>query len=166
MLIEALIYPISGFLMKISDDAWDMRRNYDVSIIAGIICGILLGILVTVSSDAAQIFFGIFLGTLLAGKVDSPPHFFTAIIFLLVVFILGMPSLSIFMLICALAAYMDEIWHENSVYFKNILIKKLFEYRCVLKIVVGILAFINVFQLETFFYFLLFEISYEIAKFI
>ncbi|BAW31024.1 MAG TPA: hypothetical protein PLO64_04430 [Methanothermobacter sp.] len=167
-MIEPLLYPISGFLMKLADDLADERKTW-IGVIAGILCGACIGFLVTISIDAAYIFFGILLGTLLAGKIDNLNHFLAATLFLLIVLLKGLPALEpITLIICVLAAFIDEIGHD--LYPHNRHLFKVFEYRFTLKITLLALiiipyfiTFIKGIKWYSFIFFLLFELAYELT---
>ena len=179
-MLEIPLYALSGFFMKISDDMHDKKNNILLGILAGILCGLLLGYLVTVSVDAAYIFFGIFIGTFLAKKINCINHIITAIVFAAIVFLLGFPAVGIGTLaICSIAAYIDEIGNDNKrIYEKSKILETFFEYRFTLKTAILVLAVFGVIQsvypafkiygiyflgIQTFLYFLLFELSYELA---
>ncbi|MGB9938136.1 MAG: hypothetical protein ACPK7O_10485 [Methanobacterium sp.] len=166
--------------MKISDDMHDKKNNKILGILSGIICGVFLGYLVTVSLDAAYIFFGVFIGTFLAKKINCINHIVTAIIFLSIAFAFGFPQIGVITLtICTLAAYIDEIGNDNfRIYKKSKLLEIFFEYRFALKTAIFILALFGVissfypgFQIygvyfmaiQTLIFFLTFELAYEIA---
>lgn len=166
--------------MKISDDMHDKKNNKLLGMLAGILCGAFLGYLVTVSLDAAYIFFGVFIGTFLAKKVNCINHIVTAIIFLLIAFLIGFPAMGIAtLLICTFAAYIDEIGNDNKrIYKKSKFLEIFFEYRCALKTMILILALFGVinafypaFQIygvhfmaiQTLVLFLTFELAYEFA---
>jgi len=163
-MIEPLLYPISGFLMKLADDLADERKTRTGAIV-GILCGACIGFLATISIDAAYIFFGILLGTLLAGKIDNLNHFLAATLFLLIVLLKGLSALEpITLIICVLAAFIDEVGHDlNGGY-----LFKIFEYRFTLKIALLALtiipyfiAFIDGIKWYSFIFFLFFELAYE-----
>ena len=179
-MLEILLYPLSGFFMKISDDMHDKKNNKLLGILAGVLCGVFLGYLVTVSLDAAYIFFGVFIGTFLAKKINCINHIVTAIIFLLIAFLLGFPAIGIGTLaICAVAAYIDEIGNDNKrIYGKSKILETFFEYRFTLKTAILILvlfgiisSFYPAFQIygvhfmaiQTLVLFLTFELAYEFA---
>lgn len=179
-MLEILLYPLSGFFMKISDDMHDKKGNKQLGILAGILCAIFLGYLVTISVDAAYIFFGVFTGTFLAKKINCINHVITAIIFLIIAFIMGFPAIGIGTLaICTLTAYIDEIGNDNKgIYKKSRFLETFFEYRFALKTAILILALFGVinsfypaFQIYgvhfmtiwTFILFLTFELAYEFA---
>ena len=180
MIIEPLLYAFSGFLMKLSDDAYDKKKNIFLAILAGILCGLSIAYLAVTSADAACIFIAILIGTVLSLKVDSLNHLAALVLFLLIVIYIGIPTVGIItLIICSLAAFLDEIGNDNSK------IKKLgnkavifFEYRFCLKIAVLIFAVLGLvqpyipvlnipgiqyFQFQTFIYFLLFDLCYEIV---
>jgi len=178
--LEILLYPLSGFLMKISDDMHDKKNNKQLGILAGILCGILIGFLVTINVDAAYIFFGVFIGTFLAKKINCINHIVTAMIFLIIVFIFGFPAVGIgTVIICTIAAYIDEIGNDNKkIYRKSRLLETFFEYRFALKTTILVLAFLGLmssyyppFKIygihfmagQTFILFLTFEMAYEFA---
>lgn len=166
--------------MKISDDMHDKKNNKQLGILAGILCGILIGFLVTINMDAAYIFFGVFIGTFLAKKINCINHLVTALIFLIIVFIFGFPAVGIgTLLICTFAAYIDEIGNDNkNIYEKSRFLETFFEYRFALKTTILVLAlfglissFYPAFQIhgihfmavQTFLLFLTFELAYEFA---
>ena len=43
MILEAVLYALSGFFMKFSDDALDMENNTRLGIIGGLICVAAIG---------------------------------------------------------------------------------------------------------------------------
>jgi hypothetical protein len=177
MLIEAIFYPLAGFFMKISDDAQDEKKNTVLAVLAGLICVLAIGYLSVTSSDAATIFIAILVGTLLAGKVDRIAHVITLIIFLSILAIFGIPSVGLMaLLICTAAAYLDEMGNDASWLRGKRKLNLFFKYRLALKLAVLFLAMgglihymypefsdIIFFQPETFIYFLLFDLSYELA---
>ncbi|MGF7118246.1 hypothetical protein [Methanobacterium oryzae] len=179
-MLEILLYPLSGFFMKISDDMHDKKNNRILGILAGILCGLFLGYLVTVNLDAAYIFFGVFIGTFLSKKVNCINHIITAIIFLIIVFLLGFPEIGIITLaICSIAAFIDEIGNDNEkIYAKSKMLETFFEYRFTLKTTIFVLAVfgllssfypafqvygIHFMEIQTLIYFLMFEFAYEFA---
>ena len=179
-MLEILLYPLSGFFMKISDDMHDKKNNKILGILAGVLCGLFLGYLVTISVDAAYIFFGVFIGTFLAKKINCINHIVTAAIFLIVAFLIGIPAIGIITLaICTVAAFIDEIGNDNKkIYAKSRILETFFEYRFTLKTTIFILAVFGIlngiypdFQsygvhfmgINTLIYFLMFELAYEFA---
>lgn len=179
-MLEILLYPLSGFFMKISDDMHDKKNNRILGILAGILCGLFLGYLVTVNVDAAYIFFGVFIGTFLSKKVNCINHIITAIIFLIIVFLLGFPEIGIITLaICSIAAFIDEIGNDNEkIYAKSKILETFFEYRFTLKTTIFVLAVfgllssfypafqvygVHFMEIQTLIYFLMFEFAYEFA---
>lgn len=179
-MLEILLYPLSGFFMKISDDMHDKKNNKLLGMLAGILCGVFLGYLLTFSLDAAYIFFGVFIGTFLAKKINCINHAVTAVIFLLVAFLQGFPAIGIGTLaVCAVAAYIDEIGNDNKgIYKKSRILEIFFEYRFALKTVILVLALFGVInsfypdfqvygvhfmQVQTLILFLTFELAYEFA---
>ena len=179
-MLEMLLYPLSGFFMKISDDMHDKKNNKLLGMLAGVLCGVFLGYLVTVSLDAAYIFFGVFLGTFLAKKINCINHVITAVIFMSIAFLLGFPAIGIgTLLICTIAAYFDEIGNDNQrIYKKSKYLEMFFEYRFALKtaiLVLAIFGIINSFYpafqiygvhfmaIQTLVLFLTFELAYEFA---
>jgi hypothetical protein len=177
MIIEAILYPLAGFFMKISDDAQDEKKNTVLAVFAGFICVLAIGYLSVSSSDAATIFIGILVGTLLAGKVDRLAHIVTLIIFISILAIFGVPSVGIVaLLICTAASYLDEIGNDASWLKGKRKLNIFFKYRLALKLAVFSLAmgglvnyiypeFLGIIFLQpiTFIYFLLFDLAYEVA---
>jgi len=179
-LLEILLYLLSGFFMKISDDMHDKKNNKLFGMLAGILCGVFMGYLVTFSLDAAYIFFGVFTGTFLAKKINCINHAVTAAIFLLIAFLNGFPVIGIGTLaVCAIAAYIDEIGNDNKrIYIKSRILEIFFKYRFALKTVILVLALFGVissfypgFQvhgihfiaIQSLVLFLIFELAYEFA---
>jgi hypothetical protein len=177
MLIEFFLYPLSGFFMKISDDAQDFKNDRILGIIAGIICVLAIGYLVVTSADAATIFIAILVGTILAGKVDRLGHIITLILFIIIMALFGIPQIGFISLaICVLAAYLDEVGNDAPWTTGRKKINLFFRYRFALKIIVLFLSVcglfhymlpvvpgLNYFQPETFILFILFDLAYEIA---
>ncbi|MDO9044399.1 MAG: hypothetical protein Q7U35_03735 [Methanobacteriaceae archaeon] len=179
LIVLALFYMFSGFLMKFSDDAYDERGDKKFASILGIICGLCIGFLVVNSVDATYIFFGILLGTLFSKKIDGVHHILTLATFVLVAFIYGIPQISILtLIICSIAAFIDEIGNDNlKISDKSHFFGIFFRYRFALKITIFALAFLGLYQSITgfnimnmeflsfsaFFLFILFEISYELS---
>jgi hypothetical protein len=111
-------------------------------------------------------------------KVDSLNHIAALILFVLIVIYIGIPSIGVItLLICSVAAFLDEIGNDNK-YIKNRWVKLFFEYRFTLKIAVLSFALLGLLQstypglkvpgvqyflLPTFIYFLLFDLFYELA---
>ncbi len=178
MNFEPLLYAFSGFFMKLSDDAYDKKKNIFLAIVAGILCGSFIGYLAVTSADAACIFIAILIGTLLSLKIDSLNHIAALLLFVLIVVYIGIPMIGIItLLICSIAAFLDEVGNDNR-FIKNKLLKLFFEYRFTLKITVFMFALLGLLQssypalqipgvqyflLPTFIYFLLFDLFYELA---
>ncbi|WP_048190093.1 hypothetical protein [Methanobacterium sp. SMA-27] len=179
MNIEPILYPLSGFLMKLSDDAYDKKKNITIAVFAGIFCGLFIGYLAVTSADAACIFIAILIGTLLSLKVDSLNHIAALLLFVLIIVYIGIPTIGIVtLLFCSVAAFLDEIGNDNKWIKNKKKIKKFFKYRFSLKITVMIFAFLGLLQnmfpalripgvqyflFQTFIYFILFDLFYELA---
>ncbi len=164
-IILTLLFILSGFFMKYSDDLFDINHNLAYASIFGILCGIASGLATIYSIEAAYIFIGILIGNLIAFKVDGIHHLVTLICFIIVLLIGGIPELSfIVLLICIFAAFLDEVGHELiSNVTENRFLNLFFEYRCVMKVVILLLAICGVFNIWIFVCFLMFELSYEFA---
>ncbi len=178
MIIEPILYALSGFFMKLSDDAYDRKKNIVLALFAGILCGFFIGYLAVTSADAACIFIAILIGTILSLKVDSLNHIVALVLFILIVIYIGIPTIGIVTLfICSVAAFLDEIGNDK-LWIKNSYLKMFFEYRFTLKIAVLTFAILGIFQytypalkipgvqyflLQTFLFFILFDLFYEIA---
>ena len=164
-LIIPISYAVSGFFMKYSDDEYDENLNKKNAIILGILCGIITGFVSSINSDAACIFIAILLGNLIAFKIDGIHHLACLVTFILVFLFLGIPNLTFLpLIIIIIGAFLDEIGNDNKkLYLKSDFFKYFFDYRFTLKIVIFVLAILGVLRFESFIYFLLFEISYEIA---
>ena len=105
------------------------------------------------------------IGNFIALKVDGLHHIITLIVYLALSLILGIPQLSlVILLICILAAFSDEVGHELiSKCTDNTFLNLFFEYRFVMKVVILLLAISGIFSIWIFVCFISFEIAYEIA---
>ena len=164
-LILALLFLLSGFFMKFSDDLFDVNGDIKFASLLGILCGIASGFAAVYDIGAAYIFISIPIGNLLALKVDGIHHIIALAVFVLICIIFGIPELNIIvLLICILAILSDEVGHEMiSKVTDNLFFNLFFEYRFVMKIVVLLLAISGVFNFWIFPCFLSFEIAYVIA---
>lgn len=182
MIFEAICFALSGFFMKISDEASDEKNNTLMSIIGGLLCVLFTVLVSTKNADATCIFLSILIGTVLAFKVDSLNHILSAILLIILLLLLGVPSFNwICLLICIIAVFVDEKGNDN--YDKKEkegvalnFLDKLFKYRYTLKITVLILSIfgllnylipnLNLFSFEpiTIIYFYMFDLSYEFAE--
>ncbi|WP_409199479.1 hypothetical protein [Methanobrevibacter sp. DSM 116169] len=163
-----LFYALSGFLMKYSDDEYDENHNKLSSVILGILCGLITAVVCFLNSDAACIFIAILLGNLIAFKIDGIHHIATLITFIIVLIFLGIPNISLIPLIISLiAAFIDELGNDNEkLYSKSKYLKFFFDYRFTMKIAILILAIFSFLKIESFVFFILFELSYELAGYI
>lgn len=161
-IVLGILFIISGFFMKYSDDLYDVNHELTFSTLLGIICAIASALASIYSSEAAYLFISILIGNLIVLKVDGLHHIITLIVFLAILLIAGIPNLGlVILLICILGMISDEIGHElipkkADDRFLNLF----FEYRFVMKIVVLLLALCGVFDIWIFVCFILFEISY------
>lgn len=173
--IPGVLYALAGFLMKLSDDAHDRRNNNLLAIFTGFLSALCIVYLAVTSADAACIFVGILIGNLLAWKIDSINHVVSFLVLIGILAVLGIPSIGIVTLaVCAAAAFVDEIGNDNPRVSKwGSAPEFFFEHRFTLKI--AVLAFavlglfeapvagVQYFQIQTFVYFLMFEVFYEVA---
>ena len=161
-IILALLFILSGFFMKYSDDLFDENHNLKFASVFGVVCGIASGLAAVYSPEAAYIFLAILIGNLIVLKVDGMHHIVALIVFLVILLIGGIPELSlVILLICILAAISDEVGHEMiSNITQNKFLNLFFEYRFVMKIVLLLLAVFGVINIWIFICFILFEISY------
>ena len=164
-IILALLFILSGFFMKYSDDLYDVNHNLAFASVFGVFCGIASALAAVYSIEAAYIFIAILIGNLIAFKVDGLHHILTLIILIFILLVGGIPDLNlVVLLICILAAFSDEVGHELiSKVTQNKVLNLFFEYRFVMKIVVLLLAVCGVFNVLIFVCFILFEISYVTA---
>jgi len=189
-IILAILYSISGFLMKFSDDEYDEKSNKFLAVVIGIICGITIAFLASNNIDASYIFIGILIGTALSFKIDGIHHIATLLVFLIFYIIWGIfnPNGSILanlslitLLICIISAFIDEIGNDNIyIYERSNFFKFFFDYRFTMKLAILILAifgyyqsltgfsipFIEFLSFSTLIFFILFELSYELANLI
>ena len=164
-IILAVLFSLSGFFMKYSDDLYDVNHDRNLSTILGIICAFASVAAALYNTDAAYIFISILIGNLIVLKVDGIHHIVTLIVFLAVLFFVGIPDLSlVILLICILGIVGDEVGHElipNMT--ESTFLNFFFEYRFVMKIVVFLLAVCGVFDIWIFVCFIFFEIFYVVA---
>lgn len=183
-MLEIIFYSLAGLFMKISDDAHDLKNNTILGIVAATVCGVSIGYLAVSSADAACIFLAILIGTVAAWKVDCLNHLLSLLVFVGIILILGFPAIGLLtLMLCAAAAFIDEIGNDSGWVANRKYLSKFFQYRFALKIAIFIFATlslfnisysslqimgvqfvgIQLFSLETFLYFLLFEASYELV---
>ncbi len=165
-IILAILFILSGFFMKYSDDLVDINGNLFYASIFGVLCAIASAVAAIYNFEAAYIFIAIPIGNILALKVDGIHHILTLVIFIVLLLIFGIPQLSlVVLLICILAALGDEVGHELiSTLTDNRFLNLFFEYRFVLKIAVLLLAICGVFNIWTFVCFILFDVAYTMAE--
>ena len=161
-IILAILFILSGFFMKYSDDLYDVNHNRTLSTFLGIICAIASVAATLYNTDAAYIFISILIGNLIVLKVDGIHHIVTLVVFTVVLLFAGIPDLSlVILLICILGIISDEIGHELlPTMTENMFLNFFFEYRFVMKIVVFLLAVCGIFDVWIFVCFILFELSY------
>ncbi|MGN0177581.1 MAG: hypothetical protein ACI389_07090 [Methanobrevibacter sp.] len=164
-IVLAILFLLSGFFMKYSDDLFDSKHDLKFAGIFGVLCAIVSACATIYSTEAAYIFIAILLGNLIALKVDGIHHIITLVLFVLICLIGGIPELSyVILLICILAAFEDEVGHELILKVTdNKFLNLFFEYRFLMKVVILLLAICGVFSIWIFLCFLSFEIAYEIA---
>jgi len=165
-IILALLFFLSGFFMKISDDFFDENDDLKLASVFGLLCGIASALAAVSDVGAAYVFIAIPIGNIIALKVDGIHHILTLLVFVLICLVCGVPQLSlVVLLICILAALGDEVGHETiSKVTDNVFLNLFFEYRFVMKIVIFLLAICGAFDVAVFIYFILFEIAYTIAE--
>lgn len=160
-----MLFVLSGFFMKYSDDLFDVNNNLNYATIFGILCGVASGLAAVYSIEAAYIFIAILIGNFLVLKVDGIHHIISLITFVIILLIGGIPNLNmVVLLICILAIISDEVGHEMiSKVTQDRFLNLFFEYRFVMKIAVFLLAVCGVFDIWAFICFMMFEIAYVIA---
>lgn len=163
--ILALLFLLSGFFMKYSDDLADVNNDLKFASVFGVLCAVSSAVATSYSVEAAYIFLAILIGNFLAFKVDGIHHIITLVLFIVISLGLGIPELNlVILLICILAALSDEVGHELiSRVTDNKFLNLFFEYRFVMKIVILLLAIYGAFNIWIFVCFMLFEIFYLIA---
>ncbi|WP_405283038.1 hypothetical protein [Methanobrevibacter sp.] len=164
-IIVAILFFLSGFFMKYSDDLFDVNNNLNYATIFGILCGVASGLAAVYSIEAAYIFIAILIGNFLVLKVDGIHHIISLITFVIILLIGGIPNLNmVVLLICILAIISDEVGHEMiSKVTQDRFLNLFFEYRFVMKIAVFLLAVCGVFDIWAFICFMMFEMAYVIA---
>lgn len=186
MIFEAISFALSGFFMKISDELVDEKNKFFYSIIAGVLCVFFAVWVSSVDADAFCIFLSILIGTGLASKIDSVSHILSAVLFIILLFIMGFPEFSwLCLMLCTLSAFIDEkgndISDEKEKTNKNLgFMYTFFKYRYLMKITVFILSLMGLLQIFypyflsgfVFFkpvmivYFYLFDLSYEFSGYL
>lgn len=112
-IILAILFILSGFFMKYSDDLYNVNHNRTLSTFLGIICAIASVAATLYNTDAAYIFISILIGNIIVLKVDGIHHIVTLVVFTVVLLFAGIPDLSlVILLICILGIISDEIGHE------------------------------------------------------
>lgn len=164
-IILAVLFLLSGFFMKYSDDFFDEKHDLKFASILGVLCGIASGIAAVNDAGAAYVFIAIPIANLLALKIDGIPHVITLAVFVIICLVFGIPDLNLIVLLAlVVAALSDEVGHETiSKVTDNVFLNLFFEYRFVMKIVVFALAFSGAFNVLVFVYFILFEVAYVFA---
>ena len=163
-IILAILFLLSGFFMKFSDDLFDENHDLIFASVFGILCAITSAAATFYSIEAAYIFLAILIGNLIALKVDGIHHIITLILYIVICLVFGLPELSLtILLICILSAFLDEVGHELiSKVTESRFLNLFFEYRFVMKVVILILAICGIFSIWIFVCFISFEIAYEI----
>lgn len=158
----AILFLLSGFFMKYSDDLVDVNNNMVLASVFGIVCAVASAAASIYNVEAAYIFISILIGNLLALKIDGVHHLITLILFIVICLIYGIADINlVILLVCILAAFSDEVGHELiSTVSDNYFLNLFFEYRFVMKIVVFLLAICGVFNILIFICFILFDLAY------
>ncbi|WP_305553594.1 hypothetical protein [Methanobrevibacter sp. V74] len=164
-IILAILFLLSGFFMKYSDDLFDVNHDVLLASVYGILCGLVSAFATVSDAGSAYMFMAILIGNLIAFKVDGIHHIITLIVFIIICLICGIPDLSLVILLtCILAALSDEVGHETiSKISDNVFLNLFFEYRFVMKIIIFLLGVFGAFDISVFIYFIFFEVAYEIA---
>lgn len=167
-IILAILFLLSGFFMKVSDDFFDEMQDLKFASIFGVLCGLASAFAAVNDVGAAYIFIAIPIGNFLALKIDGIHHIITLAIFIVICLICGIPDLSlVVLLICVLAALSDEIGHETiHRVTDDTFLNLFFEYRFVMKIVILLLALSGAFSIWVFVFFILFEMAYLFGEII
>ena len=157
---------LSGFFMKLSDDEWDEKGRKVSACILSILCGIVSALPCIYHADSLCIFSSILLGTLVMLKVDGVHHVIAMATTLIILTLFGTPSMEYGeLLICTIGAMLDEIGNDNqTIYSWGKIFQWFFDYRFSMKVVILILALKGIFEFHSFFYFLCFEVAYEVAR--
>ncbi len=164
-IILAILFLLSGFFMKYSDDLFDVNNDVVMASAVGVLCGLASAFAAIGDVGAAYIFIAIPIGNLIALKVDGVHHIITLAVFIVICLIAGIPEISlVVLLICILGTLADEVGHELiSTVTDNVFLNLFFEYRFVLKIVILLLAICGAFNIMVFVYFIIFEVAYLIG---
>ena len=161
----AILFALSGFFMKISDDFVDVNDDLKSATIFGVLCALTSAAVAVGNAGAAYIIIAIPIGNFFAFKIDGIHHFVTMVLFAIICLICGIPQLNfVVLLICILAALADEVGHELvPEKTDNEFLNLFFEYRFVMKIVILLLACCGAFSFSVFVCFIMFELAYVLA---
>ncbi len=185
MILDAICFALSGYFMKVSDDFNDEKQNVPLAIVTGILCVFFTLLVSSYNGDAACIFLSILVGTALAFKVDSTNHILSAILFIILLYIVGFPHFSwLCLILCTIAAYLDEkgndyVDKKEENFVKLNKIDLLLKYRYIMKITIFVLSLLTLikilipntfldgflfFEPVTIIYFYLYDLSYEFSE--
>ncbi len=157
-----ILFAIAAFFMKISDDIVDngVNKAKFLVLISGVIYGAIFGYLLTKSEHSAYVVASIVIGCVLAGKVDSTPHYVALAIIIFCAVVFDVPRIDPMLLAAfSLTSFMDE--YEAN--FRNNVLNKMFEYRFFLKI--SFLLYFLIFGVyEPLVYIIIFDSSYYITQ--
>lgn len=175
-LVLPILYFLSGFFMKISDDFYDEKNYRYLAILFGLFCGVVTSFAAISNFDAMCIFIAILLGNIIALKVDGMHHIVTMFSFLIIFLIFKWNSIFtgsfsfnfvIIMVICIFGAFLDELGNDNEkVYSLGKFYEVFFDYRCSMKVAILVLSLFGYLNILSFVYFICFEIAYEFARII
>ncbi len=105
----------TGFLSKLTDVQVDEKRFFfkNFKFATGLAYGVLYALAMSLSAELANLFLGIAIAVLLAGKIDSKAHQFAIAGFLAALVFLGLPQLNALLVLAFVVfALLDEFLND------------------------------------------------------
>ncbi len=113
VLAEALLlFFLTGFFTRFTDVFERDKRHFKLTLVSAFAYGLGGGVLAAFSPQLAAVVFGIVLGVLLAGKIDSRQHQLAVGVLFFVALLLNTMPLFIPLVCFTLASFLDEDLHE------------------------------------------------------
>lgn len=159
-------YSILGAGLKYIDDAFDEKIfNKKIAYVVAPLLGVLWVYTMIIDVASATILLAILLGVLFKGKIDNYAHFLGMVVVIAGVLLLGVQLLIIPLVILTLAALFDEIGNDfidkrnylNSNRMFSKFVGYFYDQRWLTKIMILVLAFLNIIPLYFFLAMILFD---------
>ena len=173
-------YMVAGSLMKLTDEIADGKLRIDahkrggikwidiasrIDIISGIIYGSIMGLLISHNITSVYVLGAIIIGCLITGKVDARGHYFALAAIILVIFSLGVESVTLpILLLVALSSVFDEMANDRYKSFKNKAVNFFFRYRMTMKLLLLIFSVLHILDYYSIIFLLVFDFSYYLTE--